>query len=216
MYVRDRVALEELERIERKEPKARRAKRLRIVILAMRGWPAPSIAMSTGLSRRACQDWVRRFNEAGLPGLEDRHGGGRSDPLTPEQQDRLRERLDAGPVPGDDVCSLRGADIKRILAEEFQICDHCRPSTICSITWDTRTCGRDRAIASPIHKPRQSSRSNSRNGWRRSPRLTQGVVYASIFKMNPVLANKAPRPTSGHPRAHVRQPYAKRNTSTYG
>ncbi|MFC1596823.1 helix-turn-helix domain-containing protein [Planctomycetota bacterium] len=72
MYVRDRVALEELERIERKESNAKRARRLRIVILAMQGWTAPAIAMSTGLSRRACQDWVRRFNEAGLRGLEDR------------------------------------------------------------------------------------------------------------------------------------------------
>jgi transposase len=108
MYVRDRIALEELERIERKEPNAKRARRLRNVILAMRGWTAPAIAMSTGLSRRACQDWVRRFNEVGLPGLEDQHGGGRDAPLTPEQQERMRERLDAGPIPGDGVCSLRG------------------------------------------------------------------------------------------------------------
>ena len=121
MYVRDRIVLEKLEQIERKEPNAKRAKRLRIVILAMRGWTAPAIAMSMGLSRRACQDWVRRFNEAGLPGLEDRHGGGRDAPLTPEQQERMRERLDAGPTPEDCVCSLRGADIKKILAEEFSI-----------------------------------------------------------------------------------------------
>ena len=121
MYVRDRIALVELERIERKEPDAKRARRLRIVILAMRGWTAPVIAMSTGLSRRACQDWVRRFNEAGLPGLKDRHGGGRASPLTPEQHQRMCERLDAGPTSGDGVCSLRGADVKKILAKEFGI-----------------------------------------------------------------------------------------------
>ena len=119
MYVRDRMALAELERIERKEPKSKRAKRLRIVILAMRGWTAPAIAMSTGLSRRACQEWVQRFNEAGLPGLEDRHGGGREAPLTPEQEEQMRERLDAGPTDKDSVCSLRGADVKAILAKEF-------------------------------------------------------------------------------------------------
>ena len=121
MYVQDRVALEELERIERKERSAKRARRLRIVILAMQGWTAPAIAMSTGLSRRACQDWVRRFNEAGLPGLEDRHGGGREGPLTPEQQERIRERLEAGPTPEDGICSFRGADIQRILANEFGV-----------------------------------------------------------------------------------------------
>ena len=121
MYVRERIGLEELERIERKEPKAKRAKRLRIVILAMRGWTAPAIAMSTGSSRRACQDWVRRFNEAGLAGLEDQYGGGRTAPLTAEQQERMRERLDAGPAPEDGVCSLRGADVQKILAEEFGV-----------------------------------------------------------------------------------------------
>jgi transposase len=121
MYVQDRVSLEELERIERREPNAKRAKRLRIVILAMRGWTAPAIAMSTGLSRRACQEWVRRFNEAGLGGLEDQYGGGRGAPLTAEQQERIRERLDTGPTPEDGVCSLRGADVKKILAEEFGV-----------------------------------------------------------------------------------------------
>ena len=180
MYVRDRVALEELERIERKEPKARRAKRLRIVILAMRGWPAPSIAMSTGLSRRACQDWVRRFNEAGLPGLEDRHGGGRSDPLTPEQQDRLRERLDAGPVPGDDVCSLRGADIKRILAEEFQIL-----RSLPAIYNMLHHLGYSYLRPRPRHRksdPQAQAefKEHSRNGWRRSPRLTR-ASFTRLF-----------------------------------
>jgi transposase len=121
MYVRERMSLKELTRIERKEHDAKRAKRLRIIILAMQGWTAPAIAMSMGLSRRACQEWVHRFNEAGLDGLKDRHGGGRVAPLTPSQQERMRERLEAGPTSEDGVCSLRGADIQRILAEEFGV-----------------------------------------------------------------------------------------------
>ena len=48
MEVRQHLPLAELERLERKEPNARRAKRLRIVILAMRGYTAPAIAMSLG------------------------------------------------------------------------------------------------------------------------------------------------------------------------
>ncbi len=121
MYVREQRTLAELKRIERKERDARRSKRLRIVILAIQGWTAPAIAMSTGLSRRACQEWVQRFNESGLAGLEDRHGGGRTAPLTSQQEEQLRERLDAGPMPEDQVCSLRGADIQKILEKEFGI-----------------------------------------------------------------------------------------------
>ena len=69
MHVRDHLSVEQLERIEGWESNALRAKRLRIVILAMRGYTAPAVTMSVGLSRRVCQQWVQRFNEFGLDGL---------------------------------------------------------------------------------------------------------------------------------------------------
>jgi len=49
------LPLAELERLERSETSAQRAKRLRIVILAMRGFTGPATAMCVGLSRRICQ-----------------------------------------------------------------------------------------------------------------------------------------------------------------
>jgi transposase len=121
MYVRDQQPLAVLEGLERKEKDATRSKRLRIIILAVQGWTAPAIAMSVGLSRRDCQEWVRRFNESGLAGLEDRPGGGRNAPLTPEQQELLCKRIEDGPTAEDEVCSLRGADLQAILAREFGI-----------------------------------------------------------------------------------------------
>ena len=121
MYVRDREPLETLKNLERKERDAIRSKRLRIIILAMEGWTAPAIAMSVGLSRRDCQEWVRRFNESGLAGLEDRYGGGRGKPLTPQQQEQFCKRIEAGPTAEDRVCSLRGVDLKAILAKEFGV-----------------------------------------------------------------------------------------------
>jgi transposase len=121
MYVRLQESLAALKQIERKEKSAARFKRLRIVILAVEGWTAPAIAMSVGLSRRECQEWVRRFNESGLPGLEDRPGGGRGEPLTPEQGEELSQRLNNGPQDDDRVCSLRGVDVQKILANEFGV-----------------------------------------------------------------------------------------------
>lgn len=121
MYVRYQDMLPELKQLERKERDATRSKRLRIIILAVEGWTAPAIAMSVGLSRRECQLWVQRFNEEGLPGLENRARGGRAFPLTSEQQEQIRERLDAGPQPEDKVCSLRGVDLQAILEKEFSI-----------------------------------------------------------------------------------------------
>lgn len=121
MHVASHLPLEELKRLERQEREAARAKRLRIVILAVEGWTAPAIAMSVGLTRRICQRWVRRYNADGLAGLEDRRGRRAARPLSPEQEEQVRERLEAGPRPEDLVCALRGLDMQRILAEEFGV-----------------------------------------------------------------------------------------------
>jgi len=119
MHVESHLSLEQLERLERDEPDAAKAKRLRIIILALKGYTAPSISMSLGPSRRICQRWVRRYNESGLAGLEDRRGQEPRPLLTPEQEAEIRQRLDAGPTAEDGVCSLRGRDIQAVLGSEF-------------------------------------------------------------------------------------------------
>lgn len=119
MEVKPRLTLEQLKHLERAERDAGHSKRLRVVILAMEGWTAPAVAMAVGLSRRVCQEWVYRFNEQGLTGLEDQRGRQPTSPLTPEQEQQIRQRIDAGPTVEDGVCSLRGADVKRFLQQEF-------------------------------------------------------------------------------------------------
>jgi transposase len=121
MKVRSHLGLAELERLERVEKDAARSKRLRIIILAINGFTAPAVAMSIGLSRRICQRWLARYNEFGVAGLNDRRGQEPHSPLTPEQEGQVRQRIEAGPRPEDQVCSLRGIDFKRILADEFGV-----------------------------------------------------------------------------------------------
>lgn len=70
-------------------------------------------------SRRACQDWVRRYNEQGLEALEERRGRPRKPVLSDEEEAAFRERVEAGPTEADAVCSLRGKDFQRVLAAEF-------------------------------------------------------------------------------------------------
>lgn len=122
MDVKPRLTLEQLKNIRRSEKGAGRAQRLQIIILAMEGWTAPAIATAVGLSRRICQSWVYRFNEKGLAGLEDERGRTSTPTLSPEQEEQMRKRIDAGPTPKDRVCSLRGVDVQRILEAEFGIC----------------------------------------------------------------------------------------------
>ena len=74
----------------------------------MIGYTAPAIAQSLGLSRRVCQQWLYRFNEQELQGLEDHRGKEPRGPLTSGQQQRIQERIDMGATVGDGVCSLTG------------------------------------------------------------------------------------------------------------
>lgn len=110
---------QELERLASREKRADLAKRLRTVLLAKQGFTAPEVATCTGFSRRAVQDWVARYNQEGLNGLETRPGRGRKGPLTAEEAERFRRRIEAGALPEDGVCVLRGLDVQQILQQEF-------------------------------------------------------------------------------------------------
>lgn len=110
---------QQLGQLADQEPRADLAKRLRTITLAARGYTANEIATCTGFSRRVVQTWVARYNGAGLAGLETKPGRGRKPPLTPEEEDQLKQRLDAGPLPDDGVCTLRGQDVQRILQSEY-------------------------------------------------------------------------------------------------
>jgi transposase len=120
-----RVALwcseRELDELIRKCREASRRQRLRVIRWSLAGLTAGQVATQSGLCRRQVQNWLRRFNEEGLAGLEDRPGRGRPCPLSAEQQAQLEARLAAGPTAADEVCTLRGEDVQRILQEEFGV-----------------------------------------------------------------------------------------------
>jgi transposase len=119
MDVANHYSEQQLQRILDLELRADRAKRLRTVLLAKQGFTAPEIATCTGFSRRMVQKWVERYNGEGLVGLETKPGRGRKPPLAPEQAAQLQQRLDAGPLLDDGVCTLRGRDVQQILEREF-------------------------------------------------------------------------------------------------
>lgn len=119
MEVKPHLPLSELKRLERSEKNADRSRRLRIMILGTEGWTAPAVAMAVGLSRRICQRWVARYNAEGLAGLDDRRGHESGLPISAEDEAILRQRIEAGPIAKDEVCTLRGKDFQRILANEF-------------------------------------------------------------------------------------------------
>ena len=83
----ERMAVERLAH-SRTAP-ARQVERARIIWHASQGQDVPSIADQLRLAAYTVRDWIKRFNAAGLGGLEDRPRGGRPPTYTPEQVARV-------------------------------------------------------------------------------------------------------------------------------
>jgi len=61
MHVADHLSLAELKRLVRSEKEAKLSQRMQMVVLAIEGYTAPTIARSLSSSRRVCQEWVQRY-----------------------------------------------------------------------------------------------------------------------------------------------------------
>jgi putative transposase len=121
MHVHPHRTADQLADLIRGEPRAKLARRLAAVRLALLGRTAAQVAAEVLLSERQARTWVARYNAGGPDALADRPGRGRKAPLTADQEQRLRDRLRAGPTDADGVCTLRGEDVRRILRAEFGV-----------------------------------------------------------------------------------------------
>jgi transposase len=121
MFVADHHAIDELRSLARMESNPRMVLRLHAIALAKSGKTAPEVAAEMGYSRRGVQSWIHWYNRGGVEELRNEGGQGRKPTLNEQERDRLKQRLDGGPLPERDegVCTLRGRDVQRILREEF-------------------------------------------------------------------------------------------------
>jgi len=118
MRVADYHTLEQLQDLAKQEQDARLRIQLQAIILAKQKRPAPDIAKNLGQGRRTVQQWIHDYNAGGIEGLADKRGGNHRH-LTEEQEEQLRRRLDAGALKEDGVCSLRAADVRSIIQQQF-------------------------------------------------------------------------------------------------
>jgi transposase len=106
-------------------PNALQRDRFRVVLLALEGYDGPEltrdqIAARVDRSRQFVDQWTRRYRDLGLDGLVPRKSTGRPPRLNPAEAARFKQRVLAGPTDADGgVCTLRGREAMRILAEEF-------------------------------------------------------------------------------------------------
>src|SRR5262245_18213759 len=121
MHVEPYSAAEELSARIRSETDAKVARRLAAVRLALLGQTHEQVGPHVLLSARQVRSWINRYNASGPDGLLDKKGRGRKGPLTPQQEQRLEQRVQAGPTEADDAFTLAGEDVRRILEEEFGV-----------------------------------------------------------------------------------------------
>jgi len=121
MHVVEHHSLEQLRSLARSDSDPKMVIRLHAITLAKNGKTAPQVAEEIGYSRRGVQFWVKWYNHGGIEELRHERGQGRKPTLDESEQQKLRDRLDAGPLADKDggVCTLRGLDVQRILQEEF-------------------------------------------------------------------------------------------------
>lgn len=113
--------VDELRRRVSAERVALRRDRYRAVLLAIEGEEASDIAYALGRARRSVQDWAYAYRDGGIDAIQSKPREGRAPKLPRECEAALKARLDAGPLPSDGVCTLRGKDIVRILENEFGV-----------------------------------------------------------------------------------------------
>ena len=111
----------ELKQLFRKEKDRRLAIRIRAVYLGLMDKTAPEIAVLLGYSRRTIQKWIQAYNQKGLEGLRDSQGRGTRCKLNQDQLQWLRQRIEEGPRPEDEVCVFGGKDIQRIIQQQFDV-----------------------------------------------------------------------------------------------
>lgn len=91
------------------------------MLLALEGKEALEIAHALGRARRSVQDWAYSYRDGGIDAIQPKPRPGRTPKLPRQREAQFIERLDAGPLPSDGVCTLRGKDVVRILAREFGV-----------------------------------------------------------------------------------------------
>lgn len=191
MHVEDRHEMGELRRLARSQRDGRMRIRVQAIVLAKQGRTAEEVAAALGASRRPVQEWVRRYNHAGVEGLQRRPGQGRRPKLSAEEQDRLVVRIEDGPRAEDQVCTFRGRDFQRIVQQEFG--QLYRLSGVYALL---HRLGYSCLMPRPKHRkadPRAQG-AFKKKSWRRSRRSakrTPNNAWKSGSRTKRVLANKA-------------------------
>jgi transposase len=123
MLIKERVPgdLDRLRSLAAGEKSAEQKDRWLSALHAASGEETAQIQKMLLRSRGFVQRWAYAYRDGGIDALQDRPRGGSKPKINGEAREKLRARLEAGPLPRDRVCVLRGADVQRIVREELGV-----------------------------------------------------------------------------------------------
>src|ERR671916_1459550 len=89
--------------VRAKTAPVRLVERARMVLAALEGLSAPQIAARVGVGEATARQWVKRYNAAGLAGLDDAPRAGRPRTYVADAQSRVVAKARSlPPKPGGD------------------------------------------------------------------------------------------------------------------
>ena len=98
------------------------ARRILALALIVDGADRTSAARTCGMDRQTLRDRVHRYNEEGLGGLRDRHGGGPSAKLSEARRAELAALVETGPDPAlHQVVRWRRVDLRDEIKRRFGV-----------------------------------------------------------------------------------------------
>lgn len=116
------TTLKELKRREQSEKKEWVRVRFQAVRLVWEGkLKNKEIASFLQVHKNRIAEWVRRFNEGGFEGLEDRPGRGRKSVLVAEQMRQIRTWVEEGPDKNSPYSQWTGPLLHQHIQKEFDV-----------------------------------------------------------------------------------------------
>jgi len=113
------ITTKEIASLVRKEKDGRVRQRMMAMKFISQGQTIPQVAGRMDVSERPLRKWLYRFNKQGPNGLSDAPRSGHPPKLNSNQIEKFKQRVRHGVTEQDNVCSLRGRDLQKILQKEF-------------------------------------------------------------------------------------------------
>lgn len=121
MNVKEHYSSKQLLKMYKTESDARLARRIQGVYLASKSHTCAEIMHITGASRRAIQQWIKKYNHSGIEALKEKPRSGKPTTLPRKLEKKFCLRIASGPSKQDGVSVLNGPAIQRLLEREFSV-----------------------------------------------------------------------------------------------